>query len=401
MRILAINSGSSSLKFQLFKVSPDSGKSPETLLLKGQVKIGNQGCIQMETASAHFEKSINASAFPETISMLLAELESHPEWKFDAIAFRVVHGGSRFTEPVLLNDEVLHELDSLIRLAPLHNATATNVIRATRTHVKDALPLVAVFDTAFHKNLPDTARCYAIPQDIAKKHDLRRFGFHGLAHRWMMERYAQISGKPATALRLITLQLGNGCSAAAIRNGHSIDTSMGLTPLEGLIMGTRSGDVDPALLRALASAEKITLEQAEEWLNKRSGMLGVSKLSGDMRTLLEAQHNGNKDARLALTLFCYRIRKYIGAYLAVLNGADAIVFGGGIGENQPEIRSRICSDMDWSGLHVDSERNASIKAVEGCISTQSSRIAVHVIPVKEELLIARDAFECLHATSVT
>jgi acetate kinase len=257
--------------------------------------------------------------------------------------------------------------------------------------------MVAVFDTAFHSTLPNHASKYAIPEELAEKHHVRRYGFHGIAHQYMTERYAAIASKAVDQVNLVTLQLGNGCSAAAVKGGRSVDTSMGFTPLEGLMMGTRSGDVDPSLAGYLARCEDVDTEEAERWLNRRSGLLGVSRLSQDMRELLEAEHRGDASAAMAVTMFCYRVKKYIGAYLAVLGGADALLFGGGIGENAPQVRERICSGMKWCGVILDQERNTKAVGREAWISADRSQIGIQVIPVDEARLMARDTIRCLRS----
>jgi acetate kinase len=255
--------------------------------------------------------------------------------------------------------------------------------------------MVAIFDTAFHRTMPERASRYAIPQELAAKHHIWRYGFHGLAHRYMTERYAAITSTPMAQVKLITLQLGNGCSATAVEGGRSLDTSMGFTPLEGLMMGTRSGDVDPSLAAFLARREGVSVEAVEGWLNTRSGLLGVSGRSRDMRELLEAERQGDHRAALAVEMFCYRVRKYIGAYLSILGGAHAVVFGGGIGENAPTVRARICAGMDWCGLTLDQDRNAAAIGVEERISADYAKVHAYVIPVDEAVLIARDTAGCL------
>jgi len=257
------------------------------------------------------------------------------------------------------------------------------------------VPMVATFDTAFHRTLPERAFRYAIPLKLADKHHIRRYGFHGLAHRYMTERYAAITSTPVEQVKLVTLQLGNGCSATAVEGGRSVDTSMGFTPLEGLMMGTRSGDVDPSLAGFLARREGVGVEEAEGWLNTRSGLLGVSGRSSDMRALLEAEGRRDAGAALAVDMFCYRVRKYVGAYLATLGGADAVVFGGGIGENAPSVRARICAGMDWCGLTLDDDRNARTIGSEGRISTDDSKVHAYVILVDEAAVIAHDTVQCL------
>ena len=266
------------------------------------------------------------------------------------------------------------------------------MVRRSRDLLGSDLPMVAVFDTSFHQSLPPHAAQYAIPGDLTAKYAIYRYGFHGLAHQCMAERLAQLAPDGA-GRRFITLQLGNGCSVAAIKDGRSIDTSMGFTPLEGLVMGTRSGDVDPAMVSFLARREGVAADEVERWLNTRSGLLGVSGSSGDVRDLLAAEQAGDSRAALALEMFCYRARKYIGAYAAVLGGVDAIAFGGGIGENAPAIRARILEGMLWAGLELDVARNQATAGAEGLISKDGSRMRAYVVRVDEERLIAQETFE--------
>ena len=246
----------------------------------------------------------------------------------------------------MVDDGVISELEALGDLAPLHNAPSLTAIRAARATLGPSIPMVATFDTAFFRELPERASQYAIPHELAEKHGIRRYGFHGLAHRYMLERYAQLTSRSVEETRLITLQLGNGCSVTAVEGGRSIDTSMGFTPLEGLIMGTRSGDIDPAIVTHLARAESVDAEEVVSWLNTRSGLRGLSGSAADMRDLQAAEAAGDRRAAIAVELFCYRAKKYVGAYLAALGGADAVVFGGGIGENSPAVRARICEGMN-------------------------------------------------------
>jgi len=252
--------------------------------------------------------------------------------------------------------------------------------------------MVAVFDTAFHTTLPEHARHYAIPWDLASKHAIRRYGFHGTSYRSVLSRYAEITGTPPERATLIALHLGAGCSAAAIRAGQSVDTSMGFTPLEGLVMGTRAGDLDPAIVSYLARAERTSAEEVVQWLNDRSGLLGISGRSRDVRDLLSSD---DPRARLAIQMFCYRARKYLGAYLAALGGAEAVVFTGGIGEHSPEVRAEICSGMEWCGLAIDPERNRAAVGREAMIGAVGARIGAFVIPADEEIVIARDTVACL------
>jgi acetate kinase len=300
--------------------------------------------------------------------------------------------------PAFATPAVLAALAEASRFAPLHNPPALETLRAVQQRFP-GVPAIVVADTAFHRHLPPEARTYAIAREIADRHGIRRFGFHGIGHAWMLERYATLSGRPPEELNLITLQLGAGCSAAAIRQGISVDTSMGLTPLEGLMMATRSGDLDPAILGYLAREEKLSPDQVEHLLNYQSGLLGIAGRK-DMREL-ELAAPADDHAALALGMFGYRVRKYIGAYLAVLGRVDAVIFGGGIGEHSAPMRARICQDLDNLGITLDPARNAAQDASERRISSDASTIALWVIPLSEELYIARAAARLLQAGPVS
>ena len=316
----------------------------------------------------------------------------------EAVGHRVVHGADRFVEPVIIEDSVIQAMEALSELAPLHNGPAVAALRAAREVLGPEVPMVATFDTSFHRTMPERASRYALPSELTERHSIYRYGFHGLAHRSMMERCAEMTDTPVEHLRLITLQLGAGCSATAIERGKSIDTSMGFTPLEGLVMGTRCGDVDPSVVSFLAGRESVEPDQVLAWLNARSGLLGVSGISADMRDLLDAERRGDERASLAVEMFCYRARKYVGGYLAALGGADAIVFGGGIGEHAPEIRARICEPLEPLGLRIDTRQNDALVAGEGRISMEESPIEAYVVHVDEERIIARDAFALLSSS---
>ena len=318
------------------------------------------------------------------------------EPKPDVVVHRIVHGGEKVEAPAIANETVIRALQEASRFAPLHNPPALATLRAVSDKLA-GVPEVVIPDTAFHHTLPEHARTYAIPKALAARHGIRRFGFHGIGHAWMMERYAEICASPVERLRLVTLQLGAGCSAAAINEGRSVDTSMGLTPLEGLMMGTRSGDLDPAILAYLGKVERNTPEEVETVLNRDSGLLGVSALSDDFR-VLEAQSGVNRSAALALKMFCYRVRKYIGAYLAVLGGADAIIFGGGIGENSDKTRAYVCAGLEQLGVVLDETRNREATGREACISADGSPIKLYVIPLDEELYMARAAARLVSST---
>src|SRR5712691_3391058 len=402
MRVLVVNCGSSTLKFQLIDTAKgEAAPAPERYLARGVIeRIGSQATLDFQagsdvyrdtaTIADHEEASRRVFVWLDTAGFLASD-------GLDAVGHRVVHGGPDFVAPTRLDDDVIAALAQLRELAPLHNEPALAAIQAAQAVLGARVPMVAVFDTAFHHTMPAWAAQYAIPRNLATKYHLRRYGFHGLAHRSMSEGYASLTATPLDQLKLITLQLGSGCSAAAIDAGRSVDTSMGFTPLEGLMMGTRSGDLDPALPGFLARQEGVDVAEVETWLNTRSGLLGVSACSRDMRELLEAEAHGDAGAALAVEMFCYRVRKCMAAYLAVLNGAEAIVFGGGIGENAPAVRERICASMDWCGLQLDTRRNAAARAVEARISTDHAGLQAYVIPVDEAVIIARDTARCLSA----
>lgn len=391
MKVLVFNCGSSSLKFELVELDA-SGRNRNRRCARGIFQeIGPHAKTVMTDRDG---KSVEASSpAPDHASAALGAIEwlnsTVGEPTPDAIAHRIVHGGEDVIEPTLVNETVIRRLEEASRFAPLHNPPALATIRAV-TQKFVGLPTVVVADTAFHQALPKYARAYAIPRDLAMRHGIRRFGFHGLGHAWMMGRYAELRGLPAERLKLITLQLGAGCSATAISMGRSVDTSMGLTPLEGLMMATRSGDLDPAIFNYLAASEGLTPEQVEYILYHQSGFLGVSGLSSDMREL-ESAALANENAALAIEMFCYRIRKYLGAYFAVLGGADAIIFGGGIGEHSANVRARVCSGLERLGVVLDPERNREANGREARISADGSPVEIHVIPLDEELYMARAA----------
>lgn len=395
MRVLVLNCGSSSLKFQLIEsLAPSVSGGRENRLARGLIdRIGDQAiCTFTGTGHSPSSESTPIRNHEEAVQKVLSWLKPEKGSGFeeiDAVGHRVVHGGDRFTGSVLIDDEVDAIIEALNDLAPLHNPACLSGIRAARAVLSSAVPMVAVFDTAFHHTIPDYASTYAIPYELSSRHRVRRYGFHGLAHNYLALRYAEIKAIPTDQVNIVTLHLGNGCSAAAIRRGKSVDTSMGFTPLEGLVMGTRSGDLDPAVVGYLALKEGISVIEVEGMLNKQSGLLGISGRSNDMRELIErAKEDGR--ARLAIEIFCYRARKYLGAYFAALGSAEAVVFSGGIGENSPLVRAKICEGMEWCGLRLDSHRNEALVGVEGQISTNAARIHAYVIPTDEELVIARE-----------
>jgi acetate kinase len=400
MRVLVINCGSSTLKFDLIDTTATgTGPTAQGRLARGVLEhIGSQARLDFVAGSHAYQDTVTVADHGEASRRILDWLGTAgfpAPGDLDAIGHRVVHGGHRFVEPTRLDDDVIEAIAALRDLAPLHNDPALEAIRATRAVLGTRVPMVAVFDTAFHHTMPAYAAYYAIPQDLATRYHIRRYGFHGIAHRYMSERYTALTTTPLAQLRCITLQLGSGCSAAAIAAGRSVDTSMGFTPLEGLMMGTRCGDLDPALPGFVARQEGVDVTEVEAWLNTRSGLLGVSGRSADMRELLTAEAQGDAAAALAVEMFCYRVRKCIAAYLAVLGGATAVVFGGGIGENAPVVRERICATMAWCGLTLDPARNAAAGGAEAQISTDAARLHAYVIPVDEAAVIARDTAHCL------
>jgi acetate kinase len=393
MKILVFNCGSSSLKFELLEIDPGDTRSAKTLGGGNYERIGDVRAEAVlvdgrgkETRLAlprcgHGDAALHAIAW-------LEQLTGAAPLGIDATAHRVVHGGARVFGPMLLDDNVMSELEQATSFAPLHNPPALETIRAVRARLP-ATPAAVLADTAFHRDLPGCARNYALPRTLAERHGIRRFGFHGIGHAWMAERYAEILGAAPAQLNLITLQLGAGSSATAIQGGKSVDTSMGLTPLEGLMMATRSGDLDPAIVGFLCRREGISPDEVDSILNHQSGLLGVSGISHDVRDVLAAADQGNRDAALAIEMYCYRVRKYIGQYIAVLGRTDAIIFGAGIGEHADRIRAQICDGLEHLGIALDPERNRAANGRELRISRDDSAIALHVIPLREELYIAR------------
>lgn len=391
MKVLVINAGSSSIKYQLFDAES------EAVLAKGIVeRIGEpEGRIVQEVDDRKIERrkrvADHSQAFKEIVENLLGKehsvLSSTDE--IDAVGHRVVHGGERFTASARITNEVLEAIRECVPLAPLHNPPNLTGIEAAMKLLPD-VPHVAVFDTAFHQTVPETAYVYAIPYELYKEDHIRRYGFHGTSHRYVSERAVEILGGDSETFRSITCHLGNGCSMAAVCGGRSVDTSMGLTPLEGLVMGTRSGDIDPAITFHLAEVKGWGLDEVNDLLNKKSGLLGLSGVSNDLRSVARAADEGNRRAQLALDVFAYRVRKYVGGYLAVLGGAETIVFTGGIGENHAPTRARAVEGLEELGVCIDPDRNAEVHAVEADISTTDSRVRILVIPTNEELVIARD-----------
>jgi acetate kinase len=403
MNILVLNCGSSSVKFQIIEtdlelIDRDAdrrlaggllerviGQALITLQVEGQQKIRRAEPLRDHREAINYVLRWIIS--PESQITNINSLSD-----IHAVGHRVVHGGEKFTKSVLLDSEVIEQIEDNIELAPLHNPANLKGIVAARELLGPGVPQVAVFDTAFHSTMPETSYLYAIPYQLYRRHRIRRYGFHGTSHRYVSYRYRSLLNIPREKVNVITMHLGNGCSACAIRGGDSIDTSMGFTPLEGLVMGTRGGDMDPSLIEFIRHKEGMSVREIDTMLNKQAGLLGISGLTNDMRELLaEEQEKQDRRARLAIDIFCGRARKYMGAYLAEMGGAEAVIFTGGIGENSSAIRERICEGMEWMGLTIDRSRNASmIAGKEGEISTPDSKLKAYVIPTNEELLIARD-----------
>ena len=392
MKILVINCGSSSVKYQL--IDTDN----EIALAKGLVaRIGMSASVL--THKPHDRDEIKVSgeildhivAVEYVISILLSENHGviKDRSEIQAIGHRVVHGGEKFTSSVLITQPLMSEIRSLIELAPLHNPHNIRGINACMKTLP-GVPQVAVFDTAFHYQMPPYAYVYGIPYVMYKRYGIRRYGFHGTSHQYVSERAASMMNKPMKDLRIITCHLGNGASIAAVDHGVSVDTSMGFTPLEGLLMGTRSGDLDPAIILHIMAREELSLHEANTLLNKHSGLAGISGISSDMREITESADDGNANAKLALDIYCYRLKKYIASYAAVMGGLDTLVFTAGVGENSPLVRKMSCEKLQFIGVDIDDAKNEQVKGVESDISTADAEVRTLVIPTNEELMIARD-----------
>lgn len=394
MKVLVINAGSSSLKYQLFDMKDES------VLAKGKVeRIGMDSAILSHEPAGKPEVLEAEEILDHTAAIRkLVTALTHPSHgviasmqEIDAVGHRVVHGGESFSGSVIVNAEVKQEIRRLFDLAPLHNPAHMTGILAAEAALP-GVPQVAVFDTAFHQTMPPHAYLYPIPKVLYNKYKIRRYGFHGTSHAYVSERAAALIGRPLTELKIVSCHLGNGASCAAILHGKSCDTSMGLTPLEGLMMGTRSGDIDPAIVPFVMGKEELTIGEVSSMLNKHSGLIAISGTSSDFREVAEAMQEGDRNAKLAYDMFEYRIRKRIGAYAAAMNGLDAIVFTAGIGENSAQLRESVCSQLTFLGVKLDDAANRSGKRGERLISAKDSRVAVLVIPTNEELVIARDTY---------
>ena len=391
MIVFVVNCGSSSLKYQLIDMTK------ENVMAKGLIeRIGMDGSVLKHTPGNAEAVEINTE-IPDhkvAIQLVINALtdENHGVIKkmseINAVGHRVVHGGERFTDSMLINSDVIAGIEACCEIAPLHNPPNLHGIHACMELMPE-VPQVAVFDTAFHQTMPKTAFLYGLPYEMYVKYGLRRYGFHGTSHRYVAQRAAEMMGEHMSDLRIITCHLGNGASLTAIKYGRSVDTSMGYTPLEGLIMGTRSGEIDPAIIPFLMEKENMDAQQIDNFLNRRSGILGISGLSSDFRDLEQAANNGDERSQLAIDIFAYKVRKYIGGYVAAMGGVDAIVFTAGLGENSPFMREKICNGLEFLGTRIDPELN-KIRGKAREISVKRARTKIFVVPTNEELVIARD-----------
>jgi acetate kinase len=392
MKVLVLNSGSSSIKYQFIDTD-----TKEVLAIGIVERIGMSSAVLSHTPLGKEKIRIvgeildHSIAIEYVIAVLLSKNHGviKDKSEIDAVGHRVVHGGETFAGSVLITDQVMKALYDNIELAPLHNPPNIKGIEACKKHLPDT-PQCSIFDTSFHIKMLPHAFLYGIPYDLYKKYKIRRYGFHGTSHRYVSERAAILMGKPWEQTKIITCHLGNGCSMAAVDGGHSVDTTMGFTPLEGLIMGTRGGDMDPYIILYIMAKEELTIQEANTLLNKHSGLVGISGESSDMREIEIAVAEGNKRAKYAFDVFCYRIKKYIGAYTAAMGGLDAVVFTGGIGENSEKVRKEVCKNMEYLGIELDDQLNESKPVGEVLLSKTTGKVKVFRIPTNEELVIALD-----------
>ncbi|QYR19861.1 acetate kinase [Paenibacillus sp. sptzw28] len=395
MIILVMNAGSSSLKYQLYDMSNES------VLAQGRVeRIGMDSSIVTHEPGGKPEvRQVSEILDHNGAVRNVIELLTHADHgvlrsmkEIKAVGHRVVHGGESFKHSTLVTPEVKTEIRRLFDLAPLHNPPAMMGISAVEMNMPD-VPQAVVFDTAFHQSMPKETFLYPIPMVLYRRHKIRRYGFHGTSHDYVSRQAAEKLGKPLESLKMVTCHIGNGASCTAILNGRSYDTSMGLTPLEGLMMGTRSGDLDPAIVPFTMNKEELTLSEVNSMLNKHSGLQAISGISSDMREITEAMAEGDKQAKLAFDMYTYRLRKYIGAYAAGMNGIDTLIFTAGVGENSAAVRQAVCENLTFMGIELDEARNAERSKEARFISTDGSRVSVLVVPTNEELLIARDTYQ--------
>ncbi len=392
MKVLVINAGSSSLKYQLIDMRDES------VIAKGVCeRIGNGGKITHKLADGRkYEEEVDFPTHTEAFEKLV-EVMSTGDYaavsgmdEISAIGHRIVQGAEYFTESVLVTEEVLKTIESIAELAPLHNPAHIRAIRACQKVFGPDVPEVVVFDTAFHQTMPPKAYMFGLPYEYYEKYNVRKYGFHGTSHRFVSARLGELVGRNIKDMKIVTCHLGNGSSICAVNRGHSVDTSMGFTPLDGLMMGTRSGSVDPSAILYIMEKEGLSPKEMSDILNKKSGNLGISRISSDDRDLRKAAAEGNPMANLAGEMFRYQIKRYIGAYAAAMGGLDALVFTGGIGENSYSLREEVCDHMEFLGIEFDKEKNDGVKGKELEISKPTSKVKVWIIPTNEELLIARD-----------
>lgn len=394
MKVLVVNCGSSSIKYQLFDMTDES------VLAKGLVeRIGLEGAVLTHQPAGKDKVVLTADIKNHSIGikMVLSALADKDYGviksmkEISAVGHRVVHGAEKFADSVLITPEVMGALEECIEMAPLHNPPNILGINAC-AELMPGTPQVGVFDTAFHQTMPKSAFLYGLPYEAYEKYGLRRYGFHGTSHRYVSQRCAELMGEHMTNLRIITCHLGNGASLAAVKHGKSVDTSMGFTPLEGLVMGTRCGEIDPAIIPFLMKKEGMSPEQIDNYLNKKSGVLGLSGISSDFRDIEDAAKQGNERAQLALDVFAYKVRKYIGGYVAAMGGVDAIVFTAGLGENSIAMRDKICNGLEYLGTRIDPVKN-NVRGKAAEISVDGAKVKIFVVPTNEELVIARDTQE--------
>ena len=392
MKILVVNAGSSSLKYQLLDMTDES------VIAKGNCdRIGIDGHVSAKTGDGRsFEADCNFPTHTEAFEKLVEVLTSGEAKVIDsmaeiaAVGHRIVQGGDIFSETCLVTDEVIDQIDGLSELAPVHNHPHALALRACKKVIPEGTPQAVVFDTAFHQTMPPKAFMFGLPYEDYENFHVRKYGFHGTSHRFVSKALADAMGKDVKDLRIVSCHLGNGSSITAVQGGKSIDTSMGFTPLDGLVMGTRTGSVDPSAVTFVAEKHHFSPKEMSDYMNKKSGFLGVSGISSDNRNISEAAHHGDKRAQLVTDMLVYEIKKYIGSYAAVMNGLDAVLFTGGIGENAFDVRAAVCKDMDFLGIKLDEAANDGLRGKLAKISAADSKVEVWVVPTNEELLIARD-----------
>lgn len=395
MNVLVLTCGTSSIRFQVIAVDPDRLENEGNGLARGSVgPIGEDAMLRIDVPGRPAEARTLWPSTHEAAARRIIEWCRDAGLSLDAVGHRLLNGGERFTRPRLIDESVIAALEILQELSPLHCGAGLAGVRATRAVCNGTIPMVAVFDTAYHVTIPERASLYALPRDLVRRLGLRRFGAHGISYHWLVRRYSQLAGIPESRATLVAFRLDEECSAAAIAGGRSIDTSMGLTPQDGLLMGTRCGDLDASVVTYLERTQGLTPEEIERLLNEDSGLKGLSGLGQDLSELVgrAREHPG---ARLAVDAFCYRARKYLGAYMAALGGADAVVFSGSIGEGLPAVRARICDGMEWCGLAIDPEANRRAIGCEAEIGDRRARMRAFVIPADEAAVIARETAACL------